>query len=325
MPPDPVAPPWQERVDAAHQRLCRSGHVDPIVAVGTPSGRFAAGDAHLRAEIGSVTKVFTALLLSVMAQDGDVELDTTVADLVPAGTTLAEGVGRITLESLACHRSGLPRLPPGMPRLALSRSAATDPYAQLDATRLTWALGATRLRGIPGEAGPAYSNFGMGLLGHLLGRAGERPFDRLLTDRVLDPLGIAATTTFTDENLRQGHHRGRPVGPWHLAELAGAGGLRSPAADLLTLLEVVRDGSGPLAEAVAETLRPRSEGRLQVGLGWWILGEGDLLIHDGGTLGSRSEVRVEQHSGTVVVVLGDGRRGTPRAAASLMEPRPHRR
>lgn len=325
MPPDSIAPPWQERVDGAHQRLRRSGHVDPIVAVGTPSGRFAAGDAHLRAEIGSVTKVFTALLLAVMARGGDVELGTTVADLVPSGTKLAAGVGRITLESLACHRSGLPRLPPGMPRLALSRSAVTDPYAELDAARLTWALGATRLRGTPGAAPAAYSNFGMGLLGHLLGRAGERPYERVLAERVLDPLGIAATTTFTDEDLRQGHHRGRPVGPWHLAALAGAGGLRSPAADLLTLLEVVRDGSGPLAEAVAETLRPRSDGRVRVGLGWWMLGEGDLLFHDGGTLGSRSEVRVERHSGTVVVVLGDGRRGTPRAAASLLAPQRRRR
>ena len=43
-------------------------------------------------------------------------------------------------------------------------------------------------------------------------------------------------------------------------------------------------------------------------------------MHDGGTLGARSEVRLERHSGTAVVVLGDGRRGTARAATMLLQP-----
>ena len=57
-----------------------------------------------------------------------------------------------------------------------------------------------------------------------------------------------------------------------------------------------------------------------VGLGWFLLGDGDVLMHDGGTLGARSEVRLERHSGTAVVVLGDGRRGTARAAGMLLNP-----
>ena len=57
------------------------------------------------------------------------------------------------------------------------------------------------------------------------------------------------------------------------------------------------------------------------GLGWFLLGDGDVLMHDGGTLGARSEVRLERHSGTAVVVLGDGRRGTARAAGMLLNPR----
>jgi len=130
-----------------------------------------------------------------------------------------------------------------------------------------------------------------------------------------------SATTLDDAPLRQGHARGKPVSPWHLAALAGAGGLRSPANDLLTYLEHVRDNSGPLADAIAETLRPRVEkGRMRVGLGWFSLSGGALLMHDGGTHGARSEVRVERHSGTAVVVLGDGRGGTPRAAALLLTP-----
>ncbi len=313
--------PWPERVAAAHEYLVSRGHVEPIIAVSTPEGRFPAGDADARCEIGSVTKVFTALLLAELARTGEVHLDDRIADLVPEGSRLARGVSAITLEHLACHRSGLPRLPPGVMAKSMSRTALVDPYADIDADRLIGALAQTRVRGTPGQAPVRYSNFGVGLLGLLLGRATGLGYEQTLLTRVIGPLGLEETS-FADDPLHQGHHRGKPVAPWHLAAMAGAGGLRAPANDLLRFLETVRDGGGPLADAIAETLRPRSErGRLGVGLGWFLLGDGDVLMHDGGTLGARSEVRLERHSGTAVVVLADSRRGPERAAGMLLNPR----
>lgn len=313
--------PWPERVDAAHQYLVGRGHIDPIVAVSTPEGRVHAGDAEARCEIGSITKVFTSLLLAELARTGEVRLDDTVADHVPEGTRLSRGVATITLEHLACHRSGLPRLPPGVMARSMSRTALADPYADIDDQRLLGALAQTRVRGTPGQAPVRYSNFGVGLLGLLLGRATGVGYEQALTTRVLEPLGLASAS-FEDSALHQGHHRGKPVSPWHLAAMAGAGGLRASANDLLSFLETVRDGGGPLEDAITETLKPRSdEGRLGVGMGWFLLGDGDVLMHDGGTLGSRSEVRLERHSGTAVVVIGDGRRGTARAAGMLLNPR----
>ena len=312
---------WDTRVERAHGRLVRAGHVDPIVAASTATGRFVAGDGNLRSEIGSVTKLFTALLLARMAEQGFVALTDRVGDLLPPGTPLGDGVARIPLESLACHRSGLPRLPPGLQRVTLHPSALIDPYAELDESRLLAALAETRVAGEPGQARVSYSNYGAGLLGHLLGRAAGTGFEPALVDHVLTPLGIAEQTDLTDRDLRQGHARRKPVPPWHLAALAGAGGLRAPAADLLTFLEKVRDGSGPLAGAIVETRRPRGKmGAMQIGLGWLMMGDGDLLLHNGGTGGARSEVRIERHSGTCVVVLGDARRGTPQAAAALLNP-----
>jgi CubicO group peptidase (beta-lactamase class C family) len=312
---------WPERVAAAHQYLVGRGHIDPIVAVSTPEGRHQVGDVDARCEIGSVTKVFTALLLAELGRTGEVSFDTKVADLVPAGTRMAHGVDLITLEHLACHRSGLPGLPPGIMSKSMSKKALADPYVEIDEDRLLHALAQTKVRGTPGQAPVRYSNFGVGLLGMLLGRVAGHGYEKSLMARVIEPLGLAATS-FDDEPLHQGHHRGKPVGPWHLAAMAGAGGLRAPASDLLRFLETVRDGVGPLDGAIAETQRPRTDrGRLQVGLGWFLLGDGDVLMHDGGTLGARSEVRLERHSGTAVVVLGDGRRGTARAAAMLLNPR----
>jgi CubicO group peptidase (beta-lactamase class C family) len=313
--------PWPERVASARALLVGNGHVDPVVAVGTPEGRHVAGDPGLRWEIGSVTKVFTGLLLAELARSGVVRLHDPIPAHLPPGTQLAPKVAEITLEQLACHRSGLPRLPPGIMAASLSRTGMADPYAHVDADRLLTGLARTAVRGTPGQAPVRYSNYGVGLLGYLLGEATGRGYEASLAEVVLRPLGLV-DTSLSDEGLHVGRHRGRAASPWHLAALAGAGGLRSTAADLLTFLAAVRDGSGPLAEAIAMTLRPRSDrGRMKVGLGWFLLGDGDLLMHDGGTLGARSEVRVERHSGTTVVVLGDGRGGTARAAAMLLDPR----
>ena len=63
-------------------------------------------------EIGSVTKVFTSLLLSDMVQRGEVALADPVAKYLPADVKVPERGGRvITLVDLSTHTSGLPRLP----------------------------------------------------------------------------------------------------------------------------------------------------------------------------------------------------------------------
>ncbi|MBV8458266.1 MAG: beta-lactamase family protein, partial [Acetobacteraceae bacterium] len=88
-------------------------------------------DEHTVFEIGSVTKLFTILLLADMAKRGEVSLDTPVAELLPGGTRVPERGGvAITLTHLATHTSGLPRLPDDIPALS------PDPYADYTAERL---------------------------------------------------------------------------------------------------------------------------------------------------------------------------------------------
>lgn len=81
-------------------------------------------------QIGSVTKVFTALLLANMAQRGEVKLDGPVAEYLPGEVKVPERDGKqITLADLATHTSGLPRLPTN-----LTFRTIADPYA--DTARL---------------------------------------------------------------------------------------------------------------------------------------------------------------------------------------------
>lgn len=266
-------------------------------------------------EIGSITKAFTGTLLAEMARDGLVALDDPVNRYLPEGVRLPARGREITLEDLASHRSGLPRLPRGLLWRALSVDRR-DPYARWDAARLEAAVARTRPRREPGSRF-VYSNYGAGLLGHALALRMGTTYEALVRERICRPLGLGDTWIETPEadrpRLAVGHdRRGRPVPHWDLAALAGAGGLRSTARDLLAFLRLHEPGAkGPLAAAAAETRRPRiTRGKLAVGLGWLTIGPRRKLrhrvfLHEGGTGGFRSFAGFVPDSGVSAVVLAN--------------------
>jgi CubicO group peptidase (beta-lactamase class C family) len=266
-------------------------------------------------EIGSITKTFTATVLASMVADGSVALDDPVARHLPVAPPVK---GReITLEDLATHRSGLPRLPAGMLVQGYT-TARKDPYARLDDARMRRAIAETGPKRAPGGK-VAYSNYGYGLLGYALAHRGGTTYAELVRERITEPLGLRHTALNTP-GLTQGHGVfGRPTPPWRLGCLAGAGGLRSTARDLLAYL-AIHTGDGPLAEAARVTrLRRGDMGRLGVGLGWMILSlEHETLMHDGGTGGFRSYASVEPETGKAVVVLGSRARSVTRLGMTVM-------
>ena len=112
-----------ERV--VRDRVAAGGSTGLAVAVIEPAGDgytilASAGPAiHATTifEIGSITKAFTGILLADMAARGDVRLDQPVVELLPPGTSIPARNGKqITLEQLATHTSGLPRLPSNLRR-----------------------------------------------------------------------------------------------------------------------------------------------------------------------------------------------------------------
>ncbi|HWU54850.1 MAG TPA: serine hydrolase, partial [Rhizomicrobium sp.] len=63
-------------------------------------------------EIGSITKVFTSLILADMVKRGEVSLDDPIAKYLPASVKMPSRNGKeITLRDLSTHYSGLPRMP----------------------------------------------------------------------------------------------------------------------------------------------------------------------------------------------------------------------
>jgi D-alanyl-D-alanine-carboxypeptidase/D-alanyl-D-alanine-endopeptidase len=324
----PSAPPDVEPLVAELLVRHASRHVGVVVGVlraertwvmgsGTAgSGRPSPPAADTIFEIGSVTKVFTAALLAGMIEEGLVALEDPVQRYLPAGVELPVRGRPITFADLATHTAGLPRLPYGF--FLRSVRHRRNPYAWFTADDLYAGLPATRLRREPGGR-PRYSNLGYGLLGDVLARRAGRGYEQLIRERIGRPLGLAdtrlAVPAATHGRFAQGHNRrGRPVPHWDLPALAGAGALRSTAADLLRFLRLqLGEGDPALARAAALTQVPRVRHRgAAVGLAWtrWpLLGTGhELLFHNGGTGGFRSFVGFVPATHTAVVVLSNSAR-----------------
>jgi serine-type D-Ala-D-Ala carboxypeptidase/endopeptidase len=283
-------------------------------------------------EIGSVTKVFTGLLLADLAEHNLVGLDDPPGSYLPASVQVPTLEGhQITLGALASHASGLGRNPRGM--LGRWLGDRHNPYAGLSVEELYAGLARTRLRRRPGER-VKYSNLGAGLLGEALARAAGQPYEDLIRQRICVPLGMPDTIiTPSDQQrtrLATGHtRRGRPVPPLQLPALAGAGALRSTAADLLCLLQATLDPARtPLAVQLERAQRPRFRAarHLEVGLGWLIAhppgAAGPVLWHNGGTSGFRSFIGAARKSGTAVVVLSNSARSVDRLGLRLLKALP---
>lgn len=259
-------------------------------------------------EIGSITKVFTGILLADMARRGEVSVDDPVADYLPAGVTMPSRNGiPITLAMLSTQTSGLPRLPAN-----LRPSNMLDPYADYTPAMLYEFLSGYTLTRDPG-AQYEYSNLGVGLLGHVLALRAGVSYEALVKERILGPLGMEHSgitlTPWMREHATAGHNAsGEEVPYWALPTLAGAGALRSNAEDMARFLEANLRGTGPLAESMRDATRPRAQAgspEMHIGFGWHRRRtDGDTIVwHNGGTGGFRTFAGFDRASGTGVVVL----------------------
>lgn len=178
-------------------------------------------------EIGSMTKVFTSLLLMDMVRRGEVALTDPVSKHLPASVKVPERNNRkITLADLSTQSSGLPRLPAN-----LHPKDPENPYADYSVQQLYDFLSGYQLtRDIGSEY--EYSNLGDGLLGHVLSLRAGMSYEALVRSRICDSLGMANTrVTLTPEmkaRFAVGHNQAlTAVENWNVPTLAGAA-RRSP-------------------------------------------------------------------------------------------------
>jgi serine-type D-Ala-D-Ala carboxypeptidase/endopeptidase len=235
---------------------------------------------------------------------GRVTLKTPVAQLLPDFRIPSRGGREITLDELASHRSGLPRLPSNL----LPKDAA-NPYADYDAAKLKAFLAGYELPRDPGAA-YEYSNLGFGLLGYALAQLEHTTYDAAIDDGILKPLGMTMTgSALTDAmraRLAPGHDdMGKAAKSWDLDALAGAGALRSTANDMLRYLRAnMRDDQSTLTVAMNSAQLPRAAvtKTMRIGLAWMTTEKG-IVWHNGGTGGYRSFLGFTADRRRGVVVL----------------------
>ncbi len=295
----------QEEADAYHRDFQTAGEG---VVIGNAEGvAVSFGQAgHLKLEgppidpdtlfeIGSITKVFTGILLADAVIHGKAALDDPISKHLPADLLAGKSpLHAVTLLELATHTSGLPRLPANLE----AGSDPNDPYAHYSVEKLHACLRDFKSTDFEKRGELNYSNLGMGLLGHLLERISGKPYEVLIQESIFSPLGMTASfiqrvpgvvPAEMRNRFATGHNCGRTVGHWHIDSLCGAGAMVSSARDVMVFAQAHWSPGTPepLQKAMALAAKPQRNG---VGLGWFISEDG--LHHDGGTGGFRTELHV---------------------------------
>jgi CubicO group peptidase (beta-lactamase class C family) len=223
--------------------------------------------------IGSLTKVFTGLLLAKAVNEGRVSLDEPVFEILSGSIPLDP---EITLRHLVSHTAGLPLLPENLPEYQedgdeeLIEQLAASPAANYDREMLASFIESERDKSSTGPGTDiSYSSLGCGILSMALEeKFGYACFEDLNKAWISDVLGLSDTGTLTPsldgmaaERKAQGYSSIgsslRPVGFSDMGVLAGAGALISTANDMNHFLEALTGiRETPLEEAIQEARRP---------------------------------------------------------------------
>jgi serine-type D-Ala-D-Ala carboxypeptidase/endopeptidase len=285
------------------------------VAVGVWQGGKAAYGMHSTAatppaadsalfEIGSISKVFTGVLLAQAVERGDLRLSDTLGKLLAGRlNVIAPAVASITLEQLVTHRSCLPRLSLDLTAKLKTSSPAelSNPYRSYSRVQLWQAVAEQQLSSAP-PCDASYSNYGFAVLGELLAQHYGKPWSALVHERITQPLGMSQTVQALGKYpLTAAFNGATPAPPWDFDAYAGAGALRSTSADMLLFGRALLAGaSGPLGAAAVRALTPLA-GKDGAEIGYAITVQGApgqrTYSHNGGTGGYRALLML--HEGAV--------------------------
>ncbi|RNC86328.1 MAG: serine hydrolase [Winogradskyella sp.] len=243
-------------------------------------------------EIGSISKVFTCIVLADEVLKGNMSLDDPISKYLPKEFKAIKGANReITLKDLATHTSGLPRMPsnfnPKDPENPFADYTVKELYEFLDSYTLTRDVGAQY----------EYSNLAMGLLGHILELSTGTPYADLIKARITDPLDMKSTGIVINDNMKSNLAYGYNVElkitkNWDLNVLAGAGAIKSTTSDMIKFFKAnVTESDTDLYKAMAlshEVAYIDSNTNLNIGLGWHYNSDGTIIWHNGGTGGYKA-------------------------------------
>ncbi len=326
---------WQQRLAELAERhrvpgaalgilRVRPGREDDVVEVATgvlnkETGVEATSDSVF--QIGSMTKVWTTTVVMQLVDEGKLDLDAPIVDVLPELRLAdADVAQQVTMRHLLTHTSGID----GDVFTDTGRGDdCLEKYvAQLDEAAQNHPLGATW----------SYCNSGFSLAGRVIEKLTDGTWDAAIQERLIRPLSLERTGTLPEEAMlhraavghvgEPGAEPTRAPSAWGLPRSVGPAGLISATVgDVLTWAWVhlnggaAADGTRVLSEksTVAMTEHQADVPDKYIlgdswGIGWIRFGwDGRRLIgHDGNTLGQAAFLRVLPDEGLAVTLLTNG-------------------
>jgi len=276
-----------------------------------------APDENTVFQIGSVTKIFTASLLQILCDEGVVDMDSTLKDLIGDITPLAKKIEQVSLRELVTHTSGFPKIPRSIINkindITGKKNILINPYSYLELKDILDYLKDPDEKCISGKFN--YSNYGMGLLGHILEICTEKSLNVLFDEKIFTPLNMNnSTIEITHEmsnNLATGYTKKNKETPmWDFGALAGAGALSSTASDMIRFVIENITSNSILSKKFKKMHIKQFNGK--TGIGWMLpsmlehfFGESTIVWHNGMVGGYTSYVSIDTENNTGVVILSN--------------------
>ncbi|MFD8495596.1 serine hydrolase [Amycolatopsis sp. NPDC059657] len=267
-------------------------------------------------QIGSISKVWTSTVAMQLVDEGLIELDAPIVDVLPELRLADPDVTKqVTLRHLLTHTSGI------------DGDVFTDTGRGDDCLEKFVEVLGDAAQMHPLGATFSYCNSGFVLMGRVIEKLTGKTWDEALRERIFTPLGLKSATTLPEEALMfraaMGHVKVdgevRPGPAWGLPRSAGPAGLITASVeDVLAFARLhvdggkAPDGTQVLSENLVEQMIEKQvdlPDKHSIGDSWglgWIRfdWDGELLYgHDGNTIGQSAFLRILPSQGLAVTLL----------------------
>jgi CubicO group peptidase (beta-lactamase class C family) len=262
-------------------------------------------------ELASTSKLFTTSTLQLLVDEGQLNLNDNIQSVLKDKVTIAPSGHNTTLLHLATHLSGFPSLPNSF---IAKMNDETNPYKDLVTQDIYDYLKTCEGKQTEGEF--EYSNFGMGLLGHLLEIRSGIKYEQLVTQKLLTPLQMNHTFVTVDSinkaYIAQGYDEEGKASPiWTDTVLTGAGSFLSNATDMVKFIQAnLKEDATSISKSLIKTHNRQLNG--ETGLGWILpssadklLGNKDIVWHNGMAGGYASFLAIDKTNGYGVIILSN--------------------
>ena len=275
----------------------------------TEKGKNILPDSTTIFELASTSKLFTTSTLQLLIDEDELKLDDPIKNLLNGKVTFPANAQKTTLRHLATHRSGFPSLPNSF---IAKMTDDSNPYKDLVTQDIYDYL--KSCEGKKAEGIFDYSNFGMGLLGHLLELKTDVKYEQLVKEKLLKPLGMTQTFVTVkpvhQSKIIQGYdENGNPTPVWTDHVLTGAGSFLSNGNDMVKFVKAnLNERASPISKSLLATHHQQFGG--ETGLGWIlpshidkILGNENIVWHSGMSGGYSSFIALDKVNNYGLFVL----------------------